>query len=282
MKLTRRQLRKLILEQISNTTFKDAEESGVIPEPEHSTDPYPGKIKFPGHSAADAEHRRATDFMNPEYKATPLERQRIKNKAYGNYVKNLQQGMEKGDAERLYDAQSKGYPDYLTMERDLGRKEAYSFHSYNDMELDQKTREELAAEFPDMDFTDVQPSVDLKLSSMIKKFRDESPGGRTTVYKLNSFIRDLVATDISKQDTEVGEFIAANRPNFLKDYQEKGYYKDTKLNENKFTRKDLRSLMNEELKRLSYVSKEQGHTYGIEHLPDQYDQKKADDIIGHT
>ena len=47
---------------------------------------------------------------------------------------------------------------------------------------------------------------------------------------------------------------------------------------NKLTKKQ----MQEELKRLSYVSKEQGHTYGLEHLPDQYDQKKADDIIGHT
>ena len=50
----------------------------------------------------------------------------------------------------------------------------------------------------------------------------------------------------------------------------------------KLTRKKLRILIKEELDRLSYVSKEQGHTYGIEHLPDQYDQKKADDIIGHT
>ena len=50
----------------------------------------------------------------------------------------------------------------------------------------------------------------------------------------------------------------------------------------KLTRKTLRKLIKEELKRLSYASKKQGHTYGIEHLPDQYDQKKADDIIGHT
>ena len=282
MKLTRRQLRKLILEQISNTTFKDAEESEVIPEPQYSTQPYPGKLKFPGHSAAEAEHRRAIDYGQPEYKATPLERQRIKNKASDNYVKNLQQGMERRQAERLYDAQSQGYPDYYTMQRDLGRKEAYAFHGYDDMELAQKTREELAAEFPDMDFTDVQPDIDLKLGSMLNKFRDESPGGKTTVDKLENFIRELVATDKSKQDKEVGEFIAANDPEFLKYYQEKGYYKDIKLNENKLTRKDLRNLLNEELARLSYASKEAGFTYGLEHLPDQYDQKKSDDIIGHT
>jgi hypothetical protein len=47
-------------------------------------------------------------------------------------------------------------------------------------------------------------------------------------------------------------------------------------------RKLLQRLVKEELERLSYVSKDQGFTYGIEHLPDQYDQKKADDIIGHT
>lgn len=50
----------------------------------------------------------------------------------------------------------------------------------------------------------------------------------------------------------------------------------------KIIKKQLRKLINEESKRLSYTSKEQGFTYGIEHLPDQYDQKKADDIIGHT
>ena len=48
------------------------------------------------------------------------------------------------------------------------------------------------------------------------------------------------------------------------------------------TRQKLRRLIKEELERLSYASKEGGFTYGIEHLPDQYDQKKADDIIGHT
>ena len=51
---------------------------------------------------------------------------------------------------------------------------------------------------------------------------------------------------------------------------------------NVLSRKKLRQLIKEELKRLSYVSKESGFTYGLEHLPDQYDQKKADDIIGHT
>ncbi len=50
----------------------------------------------------------------------------------------------------------------------------------------------------------------------------------------------------------------------------------------KIKRKDLRNLLNEELARLSYASKEAGFTYGLEHLPDQYDQKKSDDIIGHT
>jgi hypothetical protein len=50
----------------------------------------------------------------------------------------------------------------------------------------------------------------------------------------------------------------------------------------KLTRKLLRKLIKEELKRLSYASKEQGHTFGLEHLPDRYDIKKADDIIGHT
>ena len=50
----------------------------------------------------------------------------------------------------------------------------------------------------------------------------------------------------------------------------------------KLTRKKLQKLIREELERLSYASKEQGFTYGLEHLPDQYDPEKADAIIGHT
>tara|TARA_Y100000592_G_C5271906_1_gene222234 strand:- start:337 stop:492 length:156 start_codon:yes stop_codon:yes gene_type:complete len=50
----------------------------------------------------------------------------------------------------------------------------------------------------------------------------------------------------------------------------------------KLNKRLLRNLVNEELKRLSYASKEAGFTYGIEHLPDYYEPEKADDIIGHT
>jgi hypothetical protein len=45
---------------------------------------------------------------------------------------------------------------------------------------------------------------------------------------------------------------------------------------------NLRNLIKEELKRLSYVSKEQGHSYGKEHVSDRFDNNKVDDIIGHT
>ena len=38
--------------------------------------------------------------------------------------------------------------------------------------------------------------------------------------------------------------------------------------------------LNEELKRLSYASKEQGYTYGLDHVSKK--DKAADDIIGHT
>ena len=38
--------------------------------------------------------------------------------------------------------------------------------------------------------------------------------------------------------------------------------------------------INEDLKRLSYASKEQGYTYGIDHIEKK--NKAADDIIGHT
>lgn len=38
--------------------------------------------------------------------------------------------------------------------------------------------------------------------------------------------------------------------------------------------------LNEELERLSYVSKEQGFTYGLDHVSKK--DKAADDIIGHT
>ena len=50
----------------------------------------------------------------------------------------------------------------------------------------------------------------------------------------------------------------------------------------KITKKQLKSIIKEELERLSYASKEQGYTYGIEHLPDYYDDEASDEIIGHT
>ena len=48
----------------------------------------------------------------------------------------------------------------------------------------------------------------------------------------------------------------------------------------KITRTILRKLIKEELERLSYVSKEQGYTYGLDHVSKK--DKAADDIIGHT
>ena len=50
----------------------------------------------------------------------------------------------------------------------------------------------------------------------------------------------------------------------------------------KLTRQKLSKIIKEELERLSYASKEAGHTYGIEHLTDYHEPEKADDIIGHT
>ena len=38
--------------------------------------------------------------------------------------------------------------------------------------------------------------------------------------------------------------------------------------------------VNEERERLSYASKEQGYTYGLDHVSNR--DKAADDIIGHT
>ena len=48
----------------------------------------------------------------------------------------------------------------------------------------------------------------------------------------------------------------------------------------KLTIRKLRALIVEELKRLSYVSKEDGFTYGIDHVSNK--DQAAKDIIGHT
>jgi hypothetical protein len=50
----------------------------------------------------------------------------------------------------------------------------------------------------------------------------------------------------------------------------------------KLTQKKLRKIILEELERLSFASKEQGYTYGLEHVSDDIDAKDANDIIGHT
>ena len=48
----------------------------------------------------------------------------------------------------------------------------------------------------------------------------------------------------------------------------------------KLLKSKLRELITEELKRLSYVSKEDGFTYGIDHVSNK--DQAAKDIIGHT
>lgn len=48
----------------------------------------------------------------------------------------------------------------------------------------------------------------------------------------------------------------------------------------KITKKQIKLLIQEELERLSYVSKEQGYTYGLDHVSKK--DKAANDIIGHT
>lgn len=48
----------------------------------------------------------------------------------------------------------------------------------------------------------------------------------------------------------------------------------------KLTKSQLRCLVKEELDRLSYASKEQGFTYGLDHVSKR--DKSADNIIGHT
>ena len=58
-----------------------------------------------------------------------------------------------------------------------------------------------------------------------------------------------------------------------------GIRRASKMNLN---RKLLQKLIKEELERLSFASKEQGFTYGIEHLSDYFDKEDADDIVGHT
>ena len=104
--------------------------------------------------------------------------------------------------------------------------------------------------------------------------------GKANTSAINFLFKELLFIDKLKQNETVGTLYKNNRPDEFKKLKAQGFYKRVPLNET--SRKELRRLIKEELKRLSYVSKDQGHTYGIEHLPDQYDQKKADDIIGHT
>jgi hypothetical protein len=48
----------------------------------------------------------------------------------------------------------------------------------------------------------------------------------------------------------------------------------------KLTQRQLKYIIKEELKRLSYASKDSGFTYGLDHISKR--DKAADDIIGHT
>ena len=107
------------------------------------------------------------------------------------------------------------------------------------------------------------------------KISDE--GGAMSMEDLIKLVNDV------DQDTEYSEAGAKERlKNSIDQFEEHedgdAYTnRPNELKEN-LTRKLLKRLIKEELKRLSYVSKEQGYTYGLEHLPDEYDQNKADDL----
>jgi hypothetical protein len=262
MKITRRQLRKLIKESMQQ---------------------YPGPKTFPGHDKESGNVRRFIDYTNPEYGATPYEKLKIIQQAEDNYDKNISSGMEQSAAEQIYNYQSQGYASYKNFLNDRTREEAYEKQGgFEDLEIDQKVRDELTKEFPSMDFETAQPGVDIAINEFIKQWKEDSldSNGRANGSDIDFLFQQLSFIDKLKQNELAGTLYKKHRPDAFKKLKAQGFYSRVPLNE--ISIKALRRLIKEELKRLSYVSKEQGHTYGIEHLPNQYDQKKADDIIGHT
>ena len=119
-----------------------------------------------------------------------------------------------------------------------------------------------------------------KLSDKQKKAAEDKIEDEGGALGKDDFISTINDAD---PDVEYSEEEALSRAdNSIEDFeihQDGDVYtnRPTKNVSESLTRKNLRRLIKEELKRLSYASKEQGHTYGIEHLPDQYDKKKADD-----
>jgi len=262
MKITRTQLRKLIQESIQ---------------------PYPGPKTFPGHDKGSADVRRFIDYTNPEYEATPYEKLKIMQQAEDNYDKNISSGMERSAADQIYNYQSQGYATYKDFLNDSTHKEEYEKQGgFEDLEIDQKVRDELTKEFPDMDFETAQPGVDIAIEEFFEQWKKDNldSSGRANSSAINFLFQELSFIDKLKQSELVGMLYKNHRPDEFKKLKGRGFYKHVPLNE--ISRKALHRLIKEELKRLSYASKEQGFTYGIDHLPDQYDQKKADDIIGHT
>jgi hypothetical protein len=120
-----------------------------------------------------------------------------------------------------------------------------------------------------------------EISAAKKKLEDE--GGAAGLDMVAKAINDAEEEDTEIKDEEALDALMAQDEDIVQhsagDIIDKGGITDLAESLNS---KKLRRIIKEELKRLSYVSKEQGYTYGIDHIRDRQDQKKTDDIIGHT
>ena len=198
MKITRTQLRKLIQESIQ---------------------PYPGPKTFPGHDKGSADVRRFIDYTNPEYEATPYEKLKIMQQAEDNYDKNISSGMERSAADQIYNYQSQGYATYKDFLNDSTHKEEYEKQGgFEDLEIDQKVRDELTKEFPDMDFETAQPGVDIAIEEFFEQWKKDNldSSGRANSSAINFLFQELSFIDKLKQSELVGMLYKNHRPDEFK------------------------------------------------------------------
>lgn len=107
---------------------------------------------------------------------------------------------------------------------------------------------------------------------------------KITKLQLKNLILELLEAKVQLDDDDKEKIKKAKEEEFARIAAQSGPGIEPKEVEDayKASQEKESDEINEERKRLSFASKEQGFTYGIEHLSDYFDHDSADEIVGHT
>ena len=134
-----------------------------------------------------------------------LEKQRIKSKAADEFDDNITSGMELSSASQIYDYQRAGFDNYKDFYEEKNKKEYEDFHKIKEKELERKTREELSAEFPDMDWSETRPGNTMRMERMYKEFLKMAKEDPSNTFRLMMHYNKMKDADTTRKDPRVQE-----------------------------------------------------------------------------